>query len=198
MAVDDYDDHSFTKPGAIPFQWEIKPGVPKIQYQQQKQLPPQTPPPSRSHSHKHLQLKPPPSGSIFLPPPEPHTRTRSFRSPSASRTRSERWRFEQPNNFLSRRSEAISSAGCFMSPLLRGKPSSKSKRGSGGARTAPVPESEPDYTLDLETLARWSVSSRKTLLSPFRYSPASTSSYSSNRSSPRPVSDAEWAGFGLF
>lgn len=191
MAIDDYDD-SFTKPGAIPFKWEIRPGVPKIQTQQQKQP---LPPPPHPHIHKHLNLKPPPSGSLFLPPPEPHTRSRSFRSPSAARTRSERWRFEQPDNILARRPGRPDtvSAGCFMSPLLRRKSASNSKRGSG-ARTVPVPESEPDYTSDLETLARWSLSSRKSLLSPFRDSPTSTSS----SSSPRPVCDAEWAGFGLF
>lgn len=53
---------------------------------------------------------------------------------------------------------------------------------------------EEDYTSELETLGRWSLSSTKSL-SPF--SVASTAS-SSVASSPRPVSDAEWAGFGLF
>lgn len=187
MAIDDYD---FTKPGAVPFQWEIRPGVPKIQHQ--KQAPPPSPQP---RDYNLGPLKPPPSGSLFVPPEEP--RTRSFRSGPAARTRSERWRFEQPN-MLARRAEIVSSPGCFLSPLLRRKMSGKS--GKSGARTVPepAPKSEPDYTNDLETLSRWSLSSRKSLLSPFRDSPTSTSSYSSYQSSPRPVSDAEWAGFGLF
>lgn len=52
---------------------------------------------------------------------------------------------------------------------------------------------EEDYTSELETIGRWSLSSTKSL-SPFRASTAS----SSVASSPRPISDAEWAGFGLF
>jgi hypothetical protein len=99
---------------------------------------------------------------------------------------SERWRFEQPVRV---RPECVS-AGCFPSPLLRRK---QSKRRT--AFSIAKPGSEPDYTSDLDTLSRWSISSRKSLSS-FRDSPAS--SFSSYHSSPRPVSDAEWAGFGLF
>ncbi|XP_004290900.1 PREDICTED: uncharacterized protein LOC101291591 [Fragaria vesca subsp. vesca] len=191
MGIDDYD---FTKPGAIPFQWEIRPGVPKVQHQ--KQPPPPPLPPPQVCEYNLSPLKPPPAGSVFVPPGEP--RTRSFRSGNATRTRSERWRFEKPN-ILARGPEIVSSPGCFLSPLLRRKLSGK-KGKSGGARTVPepAPKSEPDCSSDLETLARWSVSSRKSLLSPFRDSQSSMSSYSSYRSSPRPVSDAEWAGFGLF
>lgn len=186
-------DDSFKKPGAVPFKWEIRPGVPKIQQQQQpkklqKQLsPPTLPSPSPPFNHRRpsptpqQKLKSPPAGFIFLPPPEP--RTRSFRS--TQRSCSERWRFEQPARV---RPECVS-PGCFPSPLLKRK---ESKRRS---THIPEPRSEPDYTLDLETLSRWSFSSRKSL-SPFRDSP--TSSYSSYQSSPRPVNDAEWAGFGLF
>ncbi|KAJ9146264.1 hypothetical protein P3X46_028551 [Hevea brasiliensis] len=193
MAVDDIDD-SFKKPGAVPFKWEIRPGVPKIHTHQQKLQPKQLSPPAlpspsppftphRSpptpRTQQKLKLKPPPAGFIFLPPPEP--RTRSFRT--TPRTRSERWRFDQPT----RVSPECVSPGCFPSPLLRRKDSKR--------RTTQVPESESDYTSDLETLARWSLSSRKSL-SPFHDS--SASSFSSYRSSPRVVSDAEWAGFGLF
>lgn len=188
MAIDD----SFKKPGAVPFNWEIRPGVPKINTQQPKLQPKQLSPPvlpspsprfaPRRPSPASLnqqKLKPPPAGFIFLPPPEP--RTHSFRS--TPRTRSERWRFDQPT----RVGPECVSPGCFPSPLLRRKDSKR--------RTTHVAESESDYTSDLETLGRWSVSSRKSF-SPFRES--SASSYSSYRSSPRVVSDAEWAGFGLF
>ncbi|PRQ26606.1 hypothetical protein RchiOBHm_Chr6g0296401 [Rosa chinensis] len=190
MAIDEYD---FTKPGAIPFQWEIRPGVPKVQHQTQPPPPPSPPP--QTCDYNLSPLKPPPAGFDFVPLAEP--RTWSFRSGSATRSRSERWRFEQPN-MLARRPEIVSSPGCFLSPLLRRKLSGGKKGKSGGARTVPEPEPEPDCSSDLETLARWSLSSRKSLLSPFRDSPTSMSSYSSYQSSPRPVSDAEWAGFGLF
>ncbi|XP_050363506.1 uncharacterized protein LOC126782329 [Argentina anserina] len=191
MGIDDYD---FTKPGAVPFQWEIRPGVPKVQHQKQPPPPPQQQ--QQPCEYNLSRLKPPPSGSVFVPPPEPQTR--SFRWGTPSRTRSDRWRFEQPNN-LARRPEIVSSRGCFLSPLLRRTISGK-KGKSGSARTVPEPslKSEPDCSSDLETLARWSVSSRKSLLSSFRDSPSSMSSFSSYQSSPRPVSDAEWAGFGLF
>ncbi|XWS25101.1 hypothetical protein CRYUN_Cryun27aG0042100 [Craigia yunnanensis] len=196
MAVDD----SFKKPGAVPFKWEIRPGVPKIQQQQkqqqqqspqkqqkQKQLPPPLPPPASPFINQrslptspgplHQQkLKPPPAGSYLLLTTEP--RSHSFRS--TPRTRSERWRFDQPTQLPP---ECVS-PGCFPSPLLRRKGSKR--------RTQ---KTEQDYVLDLETLSRWSVSSRRSL-SPFYGSPVS--SFSSFRSSPRPVADAEWAGFGLF
>ncbi|EXB60118.1 hypothetical protein L484_013383 [Morus notabilis] len=170
MGVDD----SFKKPGSVPFKWEIKPGVPKVQSQQQqtKQQPPLQEPPSPLRK-----LRPPPAGLVFVPPP-PEARSLSFRS--SSRTRSERWRFERPE---------IVTGGCFpANPLLRRK---------GNRKRETTPES--DYAAELETLARWSVSSRKTLLSSFRDSTSSpSSSFSSHQSSPRPVNDAEWAGFGLF
>ncbi|KAG6786130.1 hypothetical protein POTOM_007724 [Populus tomentosa] len=214
MAVE--ADDSFKKPGAVPFKWEIRPGVPKIQQQQlqqkQQKKPPTLPSPPPPFSHiqqkkelspptlpstsppfSHLspsttplvqkqKLKPPPAGSIFLPPSQPCAR--SFRS--VPRSVSERWRFEQPVRV---RPECVS-AGCFPSPLLRRK---QSKRRT--AFNIAKPGSEPDYTSDLDTLSRWSISSRKSLSS-FRDSPAS--SFSSYQSSPRPVSDAEWAGFEYF
>lgn len=191
-------DESCTKPGAIPFKWEIKPGVPKQQHVQQQQhkkpqSPPELPKP-RDYNHRKIsplptppsvspqKLRPPPSRSPFVPPMEP--RTRSFRS--SSRTRSERWRFDRPASFV--RPEVVA-PGCFLSSFLKRK-SVKTKL------QKPGPESEPDYSSDLEVLSRWSVSSRRSL-SPFRNSPMS-SSFSSYQSSPRPMSDAEWAGFGLF
>ncbi|KAJ6774186.1 SERINE/ARGININE REPETITIVE MATRIX PROTEIN 1 [Salix purpurea] len=151
-------DDSFKKPGSVPFKWEIRPGVPKIQQQlQQKQ-------------QKERAITPDIAITIA-----------TFQSP-----RSERWRFEQPTHV---RPECVS-PGCFPSPLSRRK-DSKRRTSTSTAK----PASEPDYTSDLDTLSRWSISSRKSLSS-FRDSPAS--SFSSYQSSPRPVSDAEWAGFGLF
>ncbi|TXG53015.1 hypothetical protein EZV62_022184 [Acer yangbiense] len=185
MAID--DDESFTKPGTIPFKWEIRPGVPKIQHHQHKQTPNSSPPESPAHQHKSptppLKLKPPPAGFQFLPPFEPQARTQSFRS--TPRIRSERWRFDQPTRI---RPEYVS-PGCFPSPFLKQR---DSKRRVNVCR----PEFEPGYSSDLESLSRWSVSSRKSL-SQLSASPAS-SSLSSYKSSPHPVSDAEWAGFGLF
>ncbi|KAK6257565.1 hypothetical protein QUC31_001024 [Theobroma cacao] len=198
MAVDD----SFKKPGAVPFKWEIRPGVPKVQQQQkqqeqspqkqkqkhqkQKQSPPPLPPPASPFINQRSlptppgtprqKLKPPPAGSYFVLTPEP--RSHSFRS--APRARSECWRLEHPARV---RPECVS-PGCFPSPLLMHK---------GSKRKTQKPE--PNYISDLETPSRWSLSSRRSR-SPFYGSPAS--SFSSFRSSPRPVADAEWAGFGLF
>ncbi|WCJ44401.1 hydroxyproline-rich glycoprotein family protein [Euphorbia peplus] len=191
MQVDD----SFTKPGSIPFKWEIRPGVPKIQTQQKqyrKQLsPPSLPSPSPPFTPRrspfpspppHRKLKPPPAGFIYLPLPEP--RTRSFRS--APRTRSETWRSENQPTRL--RPECVS-PGCFPSPLL--------KRRDSKRRTNPIPDSVSDYLSDLETQPRWSFSSRKSI-SPFRESSSTSSSFSSYQSSPRVAREAEWAGFALF
>ncbi|KAJ6405353.1 hypothetical protein OIU84_013334 [Salix udensis] len=183
-------DDSFKKPGAVPFKWEIRPGVPKIQQQlqQQKELSSPSPPfshlrPSTTQVQKR-KLKPPPAGSMFLPPSEPAC-AKSFRSAPCGLP--EHWLFEQTVRV---RPECVS-AGCFPSPLLRRK---QSKRRT--TFSIAKPGLEPDhYTSDLDTLSRWSISSRKSLSSS-RDSPAS--SVSSYQSSPRPVSDAEWAGFGLF
>lgn len=188
MTVDD----SFKKPGAVPFKWEIKPGLPRAQqnHLHRKPTPPSSPP--RAHSYDHHRsseltspkLRPPPAGFYVFSPVEPQTR--SFRS--SPRIRSERWRFDRP---LLARPESVST-GCFFSPLLRRIPSRKRLE-----KAVVKPEREPDCISDLETLARWSLSSRKSL-SPFRDSTTSSSSSQSNQSSPRPGSDAEWAGFGLF
>ncbi|GMP46847.1 hypothetical protein CsSME_00014849 [Camellia sinensis var. sinensis] len=197
-------DDSFKKPGAIPFKWEIRPGVPKLQQQQ--------PPPSPSyhlqrsliqhHQQKQQQstnhhrsspttprkLRPPPAGFNFQPPP-PELRTSSFRS--APRTRSDQCRFDR-SILVQPETAAI---GCFPAPLLRRNDDKKKRR---NRKSKLEIDPEPDYTSDLETLSRWSVSTRKSL-SPFRDSPLSSSfSFSSYQSSPRPLSDAEWAGFGLF
>lgn len=197
MAIDD----SFKKPGAIPFKWEIRPGVPKV-HQQKQSLPlvdhhrsfvlleneiEQSRDHNRSFPTTPQKLTPPPAvKSYFQPPAE--LRTRSSRSfLSVPRTRSMCHRLER--SILSK--PEIVSQGCFLTPTLRRKTEKK-----GIHKLKPEFESEPGYTSDIETLSRWSVSSRKSL-SPFHYSPSS-SSFSSNRSSPRPVSDAEWAGFGLF
>lgn len=166
-AVSDHDGDSFKKAGAVPFKWEVKPGLPIVQ--------------QKLHHQKlespSLKLRPPPPvGAYLLSPAEP--RSRSFRS--TPRDRSDRWRFKRP---LLAQAESVSS-GCFFSPFLR-----RLQR----RKKVPKRVFEEDYRPELETLGRWSLSSTKSL-SPFR---ASTTS-SSVASSPRPVSDAEWAGFGLF
>lgn len=182
-------DDSFKKPGSVPFKWEIRPGVPKLQN-------PQTPSLDHHHfefgsvkQHQRKQkqspvnpfpetprkLKPPPAGFYFQPPMEP--RTRSFRS--SSRTSSHRFGLSGLA-----RPDVVSSVGCFPSPL--GKLKNVNKR-TGYPRSIP----EPEYFSDLEISSRWSFSSRKSV------SPLS-SSFASYQSSPRPVSDADWAGFGLF
>ncbi|KAH7524536.1 hypothetical protein FEM48_Zijuj06G0129900 [Ziziphus jujuba var. spinosa] len=89
------------------------------------------------------------------------------------------------------RCQSVSMAGCFFSPLLRRK--SSSKKGSSRARV----ESEPDYVSDLETLSRWSVSFQKSFILSFLDS-SSLSSFSSYQSSPRPLNDIEWLGLDSF
>ncbi|KAM7507774.1 hypothetical protein LguiA_018227 [Lonicera macranthoides] len=183
MTIDD----SFKKQGTVPFKWEIRPGVPKVRHQPASDLHHLFVHHDDHHHHHHQQqpddhkrsfpstpqkLRPPPSGFYHQPPPE--LRTCSFRS--APRTRSQC--FDQPD---------IVSLGCFSSPLPRRKDEKKGTH---------KPKPKPDYTSDLETLSTWSRSTRLSPL-PFCNSPSS-SSFSSYRSSPRPVSDAEWAGFGLF
>ncbi|KAJ4966565.1 hypothetical protein NE237_018414 [Protea cynaroides] len=184
MAVDE----SCRQPGAVPFKWEIQPGVPKPQ-QHQSSIKPSP------------KLRPPPAGAgknyYYYPPP---LELGSLSTPSKSRLRSrsgrlksDRVRFDRPNSV-----EVVSgSAGCFL-PLLKRKGDNK-KNG----KTESVTTSEIDYSSDLETLARRSMSTRK-MLSPFRDSVSSSSffgspsPFSSARSSPRAAGDAEWAAFGLF
>ncbi|CAL1362489.1 unnamed protein product [Linum trigynum] len=221
-------DESFKKPGAVPFKWEIRPGVPKLQHHhhQNKQHPPLpkklsppalSPPSSQpsfiitsrsAHSSPRISR----SSSIFLTPPPNLGSGRSFRS--APRAQSERWGTAHHHHHHRPASNRVRagqqpelvapSAGCFFNlPKLlllrrrRGKKSSKSKRMS----TVPVAEEESCYDSgsDLESFSRWSVSSRRSL-SPFMDSPASPYSYASSydQFSPRPLGDAQWAGFGLF
>ncbi|XP_057490508.1 uncharacterized protein LOC130776348 [Actinidia eriantha] len=191
-------DESFKKPGAVPFKWEIRPGVPKpqqplppspshnlhrslLQHQQQKH---QSTTHQRSNLSTQLHLSPPPAGLSFHPQHQ-EARACSFRS--SPRSRSERSRFDR---YILARHETVAT-GCFPSPMLRRKDGKKRIH-----RPKTQSDAEPDYTSDLEILSRWSVSTRKSL-SAFRDSPSS-SSVSSYQSSPRPVCDAEWAGFGLF
>ncbi|XP_016434261.1 uncharacterized protein LOC107760685 [Nicotiana tabacum] len=189
-------DDSFTQPGAIPFKWEIRPGVPKLPHShepittdhhrplaKQEEMPMNQ---SRSFPETPRKLRPPPAAGFNFHSPFAEPRTRSFRS--APRARSERHRFDV-QNLMTRPSMGVAADGCFPSPpLLRRvteKKKKKKKQKSG---------SEPDYMSDLETVSRWSVSSRKSV-SPFHDS----LSFSSQEPSPRrPVNDADWPGFALF
>lgn len=189
-------DDSFKKPGSIPFKWEIRPGIPKLQTTQtdpgrpqlesgsdkQHQRKQKQPPVATIHNHPFPEtprkLKPPPAGLCFQPPLEPQvqTRTRSIRS--SPRTFSDR--FSLRGLALP---DVVSSTGCFPSPVGKVK----------NVKAAKYPRSipEPDYYSDLEISSRWSVSSRKSV------SPLSLS-IPSHRSTPRPVFDVEWTGFELF
>ncbi|KAM3305853.1 hypothetical protein P3S67_012722 [Capsicum chacoense] len=190
-------DESFKKAGAIPFKWEIRPGVPKLQHSHQPISPsldhhrplskvdePQEVTEknqSRPIPETQRKLRPPPAASFNFQSPNVEPRTRSFRS--VPRARSDRY----VQKLLTRPVIGVASEGCFPSPLLRGatEKKKKSKKSTG-------PEPEPDYMSDLETVSRWSVSTRKSV-SPFH------DSFSSHESSPRrPVNDADWPGFALF
>ncbi|KAJ7965517.1 Extensin-like protein [Quillaja saponaria] len=158
MAVDE----SFKKPGAVPFKWEVKPGIPKLEEQLSDKL----------HRSLSQTLRPPPAstGSHYYFPPT-MSQSRSLRS--KSQIRSDRWRFVLPNKT---RPDPVSHnpSGCFISSLLGILLNKKMQRR--------MPK--PDYTSDLETPTRWSVSSRKSVSS-------SSSSHSSNQLSHRPVNYAE-------
>lgn len=166
MAADD----SFKKAGAIPFKWEIRPGVPKVVPTKQHFDH------SRSFPGTPQRLRPPPSRSNFSPPEKLYSR-------SISRCRTESRRF---NQFKLAHAETVS-AGCFSTPLVRRK---ERKKGAHKPEPKYGPWLEPNNSLDVELTARWSVSTRESL-SPFRSSPFDSLS-------PRPMSDVEWAGFGLF
>ncbi|XP_022131529.1 uncharacterized protein DKFZp434B061-like [Momordica charantia] len=163
-------DEFYRRPAAVPFKWEIKPGVPRAHH---RLCPSPSPPPQK--------LKPPPVVSHFRRPSE----SSSCSLHSSSRTRSDRWRFARSS--LAEPPQVSPATGCFPSPSPNRKSGKSMNR-----------KPEPNYTTELETLSRWSVSSRKSI-SPFRDSVSSSpSSFSSYQSSPRPTSDTEWAGFGLF
>ncbi|OIW04508.1 hypothetical protein TanjilG_13890 [Lupinus angustifolius] len=100
------DDYSFKRPGAVPFKWEIKPGVPKPQHHHQ-------------HNHDDDQhnlsppspkLTPPPSWSHVFSPEDPCSRS-APRTPSA--------RFDRSNSLP---------LSCFLSPSLRRLSSGKMNR----------------------------------------------------------------------
>ncbi|CAI9765175.1 unnamed protein product [Fraxinus pennsylvanica] len=185
-------DDSFKKPGAIPFKWEIRPGVPKLRQPQEPLYEPRSglflpkhhlEPPPKPPSHHNSpfrdtptrKLGPPPAGLYFHPSTQ--TRSKSFRA------RSQR---------ILGRAECVSPVGCFPSPSVKRRNEVKKSVYKFEFR----PGTEPNYNSDIETVSRWSVSSRKSI-SPFRDSPMS-SSFSSYQSSPRLMADADWAGFGLF
>ncbi|MCD9641351.1 hypothetical protein HAX54_027508 [Datura stramonium] len=182
-------DESFKKAGAIPFKWEIRPGVPKLHHSHQPPISPlsdhhcpltkQDQPQEKNQSppipEAPRKLRPPPAAGFTFQLPVAEPRTRSFRS-------------ERVVQNLLTRPMGVASDGCFPSPLLN----TKKKKNKKKNKTGP----EPDYMSDLESVSRWSVSSRKSV-SPFHDS--LSSSFSSRESSPRrPVSDADWVGFALF
>ncbi|XP_049380245.1 uncharacterized protein LOC125844921 [Solanum stenotomum] len=184
-------DESFKQAGAIPFKWEIRPGVPKLQQPLIKQEDPQEVAEnnrSRPIPETPRRLKPPPAADFNFQQPIEEPRTRSFRS--APRARSDR----HVLNLLTRPDMGVSSDWCFPSPLLKRATEKNTKMKKKSHKTGPEPE--PDYLSDLDTVSRWSVSSRKSI-SPFHDS--LSSSFSSRESSPRrPVSDVDWVGFALF
>ncbi|XP_068649021.1 uncharacterized protein [Aristolochia californica] len=159
MAADD----SFKRPGAVPFKWEISPGIPK--------------PSSSSTASSHPQkLNPPPVGPAFSPSASPLL-LRHFPSPS-------------DQTFRVRRRHIDHSSGCFPVPPLNRKKTHNPKMLDHGH------DDEDDCShmiADLQTLARWSMSSRKSL------SPDSPPLLSSlSRSLRRAHDDPDWAGYGLF
>lgn len=168
-------DYSFKKQGAIPFKWEIKPGVPKHPQQQQERqqhYEQNRSPSSSSSEFPSPKLTPPPSMSYVFSSVEPWS-TRSFRSTPP--VRSGRWQFDRP---ITARPNSVPPSGCFLSPFLK----RLSKWKKVGRNRKPMVEPEYDGS-DMETLSVWSVSSGK-LLSPLP----------SNQSSV--VSHAGWVGSG--
>ncbi|XP_073138045.1 uncharacterized protein [Henckelia pumila] len=89
-------------------------------------------------------------------------------------------RFYEPRGRVPGKPDIVSSGGCFPSPKR------PVKKRNGNPRVDYV---EPECSLDLETSSHWSFSSRRS---------PSPSLSSSPFGSSMPVSDAEWATFGLF
>ncbi|GER49161.1 hypothetical protein STAS_26384 [Striga asiatica] len=176
-----HTDDSFKKPGSIPFKWEIRPGVPKIQPENPSLGPARFDSSAENRRPKlyRKQLKPPPAGFNFRPHLE--ARPSPTQSPLGNVSR-------RLGPFGRAQPDIVSSSGCFpASPLVKRK--NKKVQGPG-----PRSKPEPGYCSDPDIPSRWSVSSRKstTTASPL------SSSMASYQSSPRPVRDVDWAGFGLF
>ncbi|XP_076886258.1 uncharacterized protein LOC143536058 [Bidens hawaiensis] len=138
--MDHIDDDSFTQPGAVPFKWEIRPGVPKPLNHQ------------KPSSHRASPLKPPPSSPTSFHFPSPRTQSARFQSVIG-----------QPE---------VVTMGCF-----------QTRKGYGQRKN--ITHKLHVYKTDLETLSAWSESTRRSG-SPF---------YNGSLAG---VSDAEWAGYGLF
>lgn len=205
-------DDSFKKPGAIPFKWEIRPGVPKLQqYYDVEEF--------SSFSETPRKLTPPPSAAGYC-----SQTGSSFRSTPPSRSgssRSRSFRFYSSNNHpqpqqqQQRRNVGVSStttSGCFPSPLLIKRRSEKNKTKKKHKITS---KEETASNSDVETLSpRLSVSNSSSWksLSPLPDSPFSSSfsSYFNYYSTPPTLTPgrrlgkvsskdaADWAGFGLF
>lgn len=190
-------DGSFKQQGSIPFKWEIRPGVPKVQAQKPEQRKEQAKEKGHHHHHHHKafpetpsKLAPPPAGIHFQPQMEPWTRSFLL----APKALSDRYT-PYPSSTLAQPA-SVYPGGCLPSPPLLPK-NKKDKKKINKHKLKVQPESEPDCLSDLATLSPGSISSRKSK-SPFRASPLS-SSFSSHRSSPRPAAnDTAWASFGLF
>ncbi|GAB4844151.1 hypothetical protein Ancab_037458 [Ancistrocladus abbreviatus] len=175
-------DGSFKKPGAVPFKWEIKPGVPKFHPLHPDSV-------SVNHRRESLtstpqKLTPPPSGSCFTS--QPVLKLQIFPS-----TRSEQEKLDRP--ILAQ--PQLVSAGCLFMSLFRRKYS----KNKGAHKIKLQSERGNNHPADFGTLARCSISTRKPE-SPLwaRDSPSFSSSHRSSPGHPRPVHDVDWAGFGLF
>ncbi|KAJ4909166.1 hypothetical protein Rs2_03787 [Raphanus sativus] len=169
-------------------------------------LPPALSPPSSSFISKSKSRSSSPLTPSFSAPsklkPLPPSRSGfnslspgpSFRS--SPRAFSERWQLNRPNRVRPgsesepRPDFAFAGLGCFPKPKFRLR-----KDKSGGGRRKTGSRLERGYCSDMDTMSRWTVSSRRSV-SPRWDSPKS--SFSSLQFSPRLENEAEWAGFGLF
>ncbi|KAL5982758.1 hypothetical protein ACLOJK_016834 [Asimina triloba] len=168
-------DESFKRPGSVPFKWEIQPGIPKEGHQMK--------PTAHHHQYSH-KLRPPPAGISFYPP---HQGALFVRIPSRSKS-TERRRSRKPTP-PGRPSAKVVSVGCFAMSSPRWKAEKKSACVEVDDEIGAVDVS------DLQTLSRWSTSSRMSL-SPFQGSPSSASFRTPSRRAAK--EDAEWAAYGLF
>ncbi|KAL5714522.1 hypothetical protein ACHQM5_016471 [Ranunculus cassubicifolius] len=170
-------DESFKRAGAVPFKWEVQPGIPKS-------LPNYTPStPSR--------LAPPPSESEFYFAPTPKrslapTRSLSRLAPTRSLSRL----LTRLKSHGSSRTSVLLSLGCFPGPCVN----KRSFKVNTTEKSGDESESDSEYDNITEILDSWSNSPQKLTDSPLRDSASS----SSERSSPPPSDDVHWAAFGLF
>ncbi|URE43435.1 hypothetical protein MUK42_14390 [Musa troglodytarum] len=160
-------DDSFKRPGRIPFQWEIRPGVPKPQHQP---TPAASPPPTTSKLSRPPCMTPPSSNARS--PPLPQSLTRSA-SPQLSRLSSP----SSPSP--SKATATIFYRSASASPSKRrSDPSRRSSKAPAAAAAAPKVTSVPPGCFPVPGLKRKEKDNKRSIFESPHHSASSRSSAS--------------------